>query len=127
MAPFDENTTSDARRHRRYGVREGGIASLLTESDSVLGMILDVSRSGIAFQYIGESSPHAQNEVALEILYGPDGFLLDNVPARVIRDVVTENEFAFSLLPVRRCGLEFNQLTNRQQEQLEFFIENYSS
>ncbi len=121
-----EGERGEQRRHERYPAKEGGVASLRIGSDVRLGTIVDVSRGGLAFRYIDETSHQGERNVALDILYGQDGFLLEKIPARVVNDFETVNEFSFNLLPVRRCSLSFGELTAQQEEQLEYLLANYT-
>lgn len=117
----------DKRRYKRYSVKKGGIVSLQMGSETRLGLITDVSRGGIGFRYVADDHPpRGHKNAALEIIYGQDGFFLDNIPARVVNDSGTESEFSFQLLPIRRCGVCFDKLSPDKEREIDYFINRYS-
>ena len=103
------------------------MAALRSGEAHRLGIILDVSKGGLALRYIDGSQGQAGEAAVLEIIVGSDGFLLEDVPVQVVADFETGNDFSFSLLPVRRCSIEFGELTAEQRIKLEQFINSYAT
>jgi hypothetical protein len=53
-------------------------------------------------------------------------FYLEKVSVKTILDFKIPDKSASSSITMRRCGLQFEDLTHDQASQLEFFVENYS-
>ena len=86
-----------------------------------LGEIVDVSEGGLALTYAADPGP-AVKEGGLH-LFGSGGVsYLRDVPVRAVSDVELPNEVEFSTIPVRRMGVEFDALTETQQQILHGFI-----
>ena len=64
--------------------------------------------------------------VAIEMVFKGKDCFLKGVPVKVISDVEVTNLHPFSIVPMRRCGLQFKEMTPFRISQVEKFIENYS-
>jgi len=86
--------------------------------------IIDINRSGLAFQYISQKMwPTYFNK--LSILQNTDEIEIDNVPYEVVSDFkasnFTENK------PIRKCGVKFGELTLNQAILLNHLLMSYTS
>ncbi|MGM0426933.1 MAG: PilZ domain-containing protein [Thermodesulfobacteriota bacterium] len=120
MQPHPDN---EKRRHPRFKV-QSGVFALVKSGGQTLGEVVDVSEGGLALTYVADSGP-AVKEGALGALHlfksGGVSYLRD-VPVRTVSDIELPNEVEFSIIPVRRMGVEFGALTEPQQEKLHGFI-----
>jgi len=112
----------EQRKHKRYLVKDRAFAVLGPDALKLCHMI-DISKGGLSFRYFIDSEELAEELFDLGILYGDD-FYLEKIPARVVSDNVIENNSYFSSIIMKRRGIQFGDLTRRQKEQLEYFIEN---
>jgi hypothetical protein len=117
-------TPVERRRQPRFKVAEGIFAALINHN-SKLGQIKDISRMGLAFRYIdqGNGSTEASE---LKIIVGSGGVYLDKMPFRKVADFEIKNEHSFSSLKMRQIGLQFGELTRRQQARLDSFIKKHT-
>jgi len=93
-----------------------------------VGEILDVSPGGMAFQYVMYRDFNEEKKDSAAIFIPNDGFRLDNLPCAVLYDIPakTGDPEMDTSVAVKRCGVQFKDLTEHQAEQLQFFIEHYS-
>jgi len=94
----------------------------------MLGKIKDISRGGLAFEYIAhEGQKRGSSEI--DILITGDRFYLPKIPSKKIYDIKIgeENEISIDRLETRRCGLQFGELTEEQAAQLDFFLKNHTT
>ena len=93
-----------------------------------LGKIKDISREGLAFQYIAHEE-QKRDSSDIDIFLSGDRFYLSRIPSEIIYDIkiVEENHIFVDAFETRRCGLLFGALTQNQAAQLEFFLENYTT
>ena len=121
---------SERRKHPRYLIDQGSFAILRQNSSVLPGLIVDISKSGLAFVYLeGEDWPAEMDEKYY--LFGDD-FHVDDIMVKVTDDfeVAEENHPLCTTLTsrrsspvkVRRRGLQFRELSLEQQEKLTAFI-----
>ena len=112
----------ERRKHKRFQVQDGAFA-VLTPHFYTWGQIIDISRGGLAFRYTGKELP-PNISCDLGISLANIGFYLGKLPFRAISDFEIGNEVAYNLTTIRRCGVEFGELTLNQISGLECFIRN---
>jgi len=120
----------ERRSEQRYRVNEQAIAVLKAGSHFTrLGRIVDVSRGGLAFDYLlldGATSQKMSDDVAgihLNILT-EDGFMImSDVPVQPVSDRLLQREERFyAAVPTCRCGVRFDDLSVGQRERLGEFL-----
>ena len=90
-----------------------------------LGKLINISKRGLAFQYIG---PKEESRVPthLDLFTGNNGFYLSRLACKVIYDSrLFEEDTSSTSLEHRRCGLEFGEATEVQENQLELYFANH--
>jgi hypothetical protein len=86
---------------------------------------MDISMGGLAFSYVaGEDQPNRSYE--LGILLAEHSFHLTKIPFETIWDKEAEQLPSISLR-MRRCGLQFGELTRDQKSQLEYFVQHHTT
>ena len=121
MARKTEHT--ERRHHQRYKVKNGAIAAMM--ANNRLGQIMDVSQGGLSFRYIEDSGgPHESCE--LKILMPEAGFYLDDLNFKTVSDFPVERNLPFRSIQMRQTGLQFIELTPKQEFQLEQFISHHT-
>jgi hypothetical protein len=116
--PKSKERLAERRKRKRFKIKQG-VFSILHGPSPELGEITDASGDGLAFIYQGEEKLW-KNSSELEILVLNDSFKIKRLPIRGVWDFKTANE-------MRKRGVQFGRLTNRQRSQLRFFMQNYSS
>lgn len=114
----------ERRKHKRFRSKEGAYA-VLSGPVSKMGQILDISRGGLSFRYI-DIGDRPRETCILDILREDNVFRLENVGFKVISDLDASKDFPFSTIPMRRCGGELMGMNDRQINDLEHLIENYT-
>jgi hypothetical protein len=128
MADSKEN-----RKHERYQVPEGSFVTL-GPSNAIVGQILDISMGGLAFRYINNHSEAPKQEAYADIYLTEGDLCLAAVPIRAVSDfdapdTVTckaDGPLPLSCRGMRRCGLEFGEMTQGQMSQLAHCIQSQS-
>jgi hypothetical protein len=124
-----DNFLSERRKYNRFQAQDGAFATLTSGTETRLGLICDISRSGLALRYVADSSDtkNAANIPAtLDIIFDAEGYYLENIPCTMIWERQLPAETSFSDLAVNKCSVRFDHLTADQQEQLLFFIDNFA-
>jgi hypothetical protein len=125
--------TKEHRKHQRYQVPEGSFVTL-GPSKAVMGQILDISMGGLAFRYINNHSEAPKQESYADIYLTEGDVCVSSVPIRAVSDFDapdTVTRKADGPLPVscrgmRRCGVEFGEMTQSQVSQLAQCIQSQS-
>jgi hypothetical protein len=103
-----ENKTSvERRKHERFQLPRSSFVAVRFH-DTILGQIIDLSMSGLAFRYIGKES---LNGAHLDIFFIEDNFFWGDVPFVTVADFETKllgkivvNGIHPRRITVRRCG-----------------------
>jgi hypothetical protein len=89
---------------------------------------LDINRSGLCFQYISRKDTTEETvSVDIDMFISSNGYYLPNVTCLLIYDEkIKKDSTHFIDLEYRRCGLQFDQLTRRQSEMLELYLQQHA-
>lgn len=113
----------ERRRHKRFQAEEGAYAAVRPQYDKI-GQIIDVSRGGLAFRYmVSDRQEGASFE--LDIFLIGNSFHLDKVPFQIVSDEKIPERLSPGTQRMRRCGVQFGELTQMQILRLEEFILNH--
>jgi hypothetical protein len=99
-----------------------------------MGQILDISMGGLAFRYINNHSEAPKRESYADIYLTEGDLCLEAVPIRAVSDfdapdTVTckaDGPLPVSCRGMRRCGIEFGEMTEGQISQLTHCIHSQS-
>jgi hypothetical protein len=114
----------EQRKNKRFKMKEGAFAIPRARSRK-LWQIMDISKGGLAFQYVAKGE-RIYDSSDLDIAYSKASFYLEKVPFKAVSDLEVENGIRWSSLKVRRCGVQFGELTHNQVSLLEDFIQNHA-
>jgi len=94
-----------------------------------LGKLTDISSSGLCFEYIAKGDvPPGPDTFEMDMFVSGNGYYLPNVSCRLAYDVKTIKEMTFMVgLEYRRCGLQFTRLSDKQVDQLEYYLQNHTA
>jgi uncharacterized protein (TIGR02266 family) len=113
----NQEVLNERRRHKRFQLKVSAFA-LLNSPFSEMGEIIDISMGGLAFRYTSDKAL-PKGSLVLDILCVDDGFQIGQVPVSTVAESVVSGE-------VRRRGVQFDQLTNRQLSQVGYFTRAYA-
>jgi hypothetical protein len=114
----------DQRKDKRYQLK-GCAFAIPRARRRKLWQIMDISKGGLAFQYV-PNGEQVYVSPDLDIAYAGVSFYLEKVPFETVSDLEIENGIRWSSLKVRRCGVQFGELTHHQVSLLEDFIQKHA-
>ncbi len=104
----------------------GEIAFAVIKSKPIkMGQVVNISRDGLAFHYIDRHGG-SNGLFKMDILFAPDAFYLDRLLFKPIFDIEIETEIPLNSFTVRKCGVQFGELSSQQRSRLEYFISNHT-
>jgi len=115
----------ERRKDKRFKLKSSAFA-IMNHSPKRIGKITDISKSGLALRY----SKHGEGSNELNELYifkSDFSFCIDDIKAKTISDVEIIGKTLIGSKEMRRCGIQFEDLSNNQISQLVNFIQNSSS
>jgi hypothetical protein len=62
----------------------------------------------------------------MDILFAKDAFYLDRLLFKPVFDIEIKTDIPLNSFAIRKCGVKFGELNQRQRSQLEYFICNYT-
>jgi hypothetical protein len=122
---MDRKAPIERRQHKRFNAQDGAFA-VVKNHVSKLGQIIDVSMRGLAFKYIANGK-QSKGILALDIFLSGHGIYTKNIPFKTVSDFEMKSEIPFSSIKMRRCCVQFGELTHTHVSQLEDFIRNHTA
>jgi len=118
----------EKRKNERFLVGEEVIVALRNKSSRV-GRVKDIGMGGLSFEHIyDEDLEHepSKRDVSLWV----DNFAIADIPCKVVYDIPINEPPEYDYLSVhfktRRCGVQFELLTENQKSQLGFFLKKHT-
>jgi hypothetical protein len=119
---------SEQRKSIRFFVQDNVNVALRGKFTKV-GRVKDISMEGLAFEHIDEENQNSETS-RRDILLWVNGFSLSKLPGRIVYDVplATPDEYQglFIHLITKRCGVQFEILSEDQASKLDFFLKTYT-
>ena len=104
----------------------GEIAFAVIKSKPIkMGQVVNISKDGLAFHYI-ERHGGSNGLFKMDILFAPDAFYLDRLLFKPVFDFEIETEIPLNSFTVRKCGVQFGELSSQQRSRLAYFISNHT-
>ncbi len=117
-------TFVDRRKHKRFKVIEGAVAVPGTDK-SKQGQIMDICIGGLAFNYNkGMDLSPEFSELAINM--ANEGFVLDNIPCRIISGLTISDGTNIDDGEIKRVSVKFGELTVDQKDRVNHFIQNHT-
>lgn len=113
----------ERRKHKRFRVQEGAFV-ILKPSDTGAGRLVNISLSGLMFEYVSTKEPSVE-ATELELFVTDSVFRLYGVPCKKVWDLPIYKHPTMPLQK-RQSGVEFGELLPHQKSQLEDFIEKHT-
>jgi hypothetical protein len=114
----------EKRRFRRFQAPQNAFARL-GGPEGRLGQIIDISKGGLAFRYVGNGG-QPKRSLQMDIFLDNNGFRLEKVSYRTISDFEVSKQGLANSVIMRRRGVQFDELDQGHASRLEYFIENYA-
>jgi hypothetical protein len=109
----------EPRQNIRTKARKGTFVLFGNDGHNI-GMLLDISKGGLAFQYVTEPKETLALTAITVYADGSSSFSLDTLPCRTVYDqevIPTVNNIC-----IRRCGVQFLRLSQYQAARLKSFL-----
>ena len=104
----------------------GEIAFAVIKSKPIkMGQIVNISKDGLAFHYIDRQGG-SNGLFKMDILFAPDAFYLDRLLFKPIFDFEIKTDVPLNSFTVRKCGVQFGELSSQQRSRLAYFISNHT-
>ncbi len=120
----EEKVLTERRKYPRISVREN-VFIALPNGFHRIGRVKDISLGGLSFEHIYEEISdfiHTKKDILLWL----DDLHLPKIPCRIIYDTPLTIQPEYGLLTIqlitRRCGVQFEPLTEEQAEHLISFL-----
>jgi len=116
---------TERRKAKRYMVKDNVFAVFrLGPNSSSLVNIVDISRGGFAFKFVGMEEI-SRNRFELDIFVSGDGRRLGKIPFKIISETAKEKKDRLFTLAQRRFGARFDDLSDVKALQIDRFINNH--
>jgi len=115
--------SAERRKHNRIRVKSHAFVGVGPHFNQV-GPLTDISKGGLAFCYTARKKQ--PNGLSLDIFLTDGDFYLSYVPFKAVFDSEISNNIA-GYTPIRRCRVQFGDLTEIQLSHLEHLIENHTT
>ena len=119
---------TEKRKDPRLLVQDDVIAAIQNGFNKI-GKVKDISMGGLSFEHIYDEDLKWVDSIR-NILLCVDDFNMYKIPCRVVYDIPLQIPSEYDSLTIqfitRRCGVQFETLTEYQIAQLDFFLKNYT-
>ena len=115
----------EGRKHKRFGVQNGVYVNL-KDIYYKIGRVINISKGGFAFLYIANGEK-INGRFNVDLFSGIHAFYLRNISFKTLSNFSQNNEPPFIHGKIRRCGSQFDNLTQSQKIQLDNFIKRYTN
>lgn len=107
---------------------QSGSVAFAALSGAKLGRIVDIAQKDLFFRYFHDASQAGDDtrKLVMVNIFHENGFSLQDLPCRIIKDYPLLTEYKFNLVAMYKCHLQFVGLTEEQKAQLDFFITHFS-
>ena len=112
------------RKHKLFRVLKTVFVAVRPHFNSV-GRLIDIGMDGLAFAYL-DTKKRPGKSFELEIFSKDGDFYLQTIPCETISDLKAY-ESPFGPIIMRKCTVQFGDLTPRQISQLEQFIQDHTT
>jgi hypothetical protein len=113
----------ERRKAQRFPADDGCLITF--GNDPIrLWRILDISKEGLAFRYIG-GAENAFAASSLDILTRDTSLCIEEIPFKVVSDLQMQDPAPRPYL-LKRCGVLFGRMTDEQKRKLETLIQGYT-
>jgi hypothetical protein len=120
--------TVEKRKHSRLAPPPNTFAAL-GRNYTRIGKVKDISLEGLAFEYIAGESTDSNSDNVDIFLFG-NVFHLPNLFCKIVYDIQLYvphvNNNLIETLTTKRCGIQFENLSEEDVVQLKLFLEAHS-
>ena len=119
-----QKNSPDRRKDKRFKLKDP-VFALMYFSPTMMGRVTDISRSGAAVRYVKSGDGYRELN-QLDIFKSDFKLYIENLKAKTISDMEIIDKTFIGSKEIRRCGIQFEDLTDIQISQLKDFIQNFA-
>jgi hypothetical protein len=120
-----ETPADNRRKEERMPVMES-IYVVVDTHPQVMGQMVEISSRGLAFTFVDLDAVSQKlkdsTRLRVDLFEGGQGYLIRNLPCRLVSKTNRAAPSSFSSLTVKRIGLEFEDVSLPQQVQINTFL-----
>ena len=116
-----KENSQEQRRYKRHSTKSGAFALLKSQDLEILGSVKDISNDGICLTHIDENQEFDEPSSIMVNLITEDT-CYENFPSKNLWAIEEEAGFVAARVKMRRRGIQFGELTQEKQFQLDEFI-----
>ncbi|MDJ0831484.1 MAG: hypothetical protein QNI92_16645 [Desulfobacterales bacterium] len=129
--------TISRRAQKRLMAKEGTFA-IFNKNSSKLGQIIEINPAGFSFRYCDSQfidndrdwqaflyhdlKPTANGIYLFDLFLANTDAYVDRVPCRIISNFEIEDTASNNSISMKRCGIQFDQLSPDKKSDLDIFI-----
>jgi hypothetical protein len=91
-----------------------------------MGQIIEAGRDGLSFSYI-ENDTTMPGISEMDILFAEKDFHLSRLPFEPVEDKAMVGKRPFSSHSMKRMSVQFGKLSPHQKQQIDHFLENFTT
>lgn len=114
----------EQRKHKRFRAQNDTFV-VLRSNDIKVGSPEEITMDGLSFHYVGREEPITE-PAELSIISPNHNFQLVTIACKITSDLKSYERDPYAIT-VRRCAVQFVELTPLQISRLEYFIGNYTT
>ncbi|MBU0995229.1 MAG: PilZ domain-containing protein [Proteobacteria bacterium] len=118
---INQNFNNEKRKSQRFCVKRGQYSVQVWGSGEVIGTIVDINTTGLAFLYPLEALMIEENE-KLDIVDSDQNLIIGDIAYKNCYDFEMNEEFYQSSTGNRRRGVQFQKISTIIKSKLENFI-----
>ena len=112
---------TERRQSKRIKIKDDAFVTRNTAKDK-LGRIIDISSGGLAYHYISSTGlPEVFEKIGIWAVL--DDVHLNDIHIQTVSDKEVEYDNPFHQIMLRRCGIQFEAMTDKQKDQLKSMIQ----
>lgn len=111
------------RRHTRVSTPWDIPVRVDLQSDKVPGFLVNISRGGVSIEYIPYAGALEPDRV-VDVIFTDADIVIDSLPGKTVFDIELDDKY-YTPVKMRRLGVQFRPLTNKQQSKLDQCIQNF--
>jgi hypothetical protein len=123
-----EKIGMERRRYPRFLVEENVMVALQNGIRRI-GRVKDIGRGGLSFEHIDEGNL-SESDSRKNVLLLVNDLRLPEIPCKIVYDTPLPIPSEYDRLTIqfitRRCGVEFEPLTDDQADRLDFFLKTFT-
>lgn len=115
----------DKRRYKRFQAKKWVTTAVRCGSKSKVGLLMDISEGGLAFR-CPDGPDNLKQPCDLTIVCSEADFRMSGIPIKLVSSMQIANEMSFTMLTMRRYGIQFCDMDSEQRRMLNLLIEKFT-